>query len=282
MPDREWGAPARLRRQQLALGLAILLLFVTGWAGEKYGDLGPGLSRLHQSLYRIALAWGRWPQLWLVPGPARREGNFLFWGTTGDTLARRWLDAAEQAYARVSADLGWRIPAPIPIVAHSGGGEMEKYAPRGLAPAASPTSALYWRGVIRVNAAVAADPAGPLAHELTHYALDQVAGNRVPRWFSEGLAQWEEFRLTGYWLFDPSAAPRLPWGQLERQFLSLPEEVAYGSAFSAVLFLCGEGEEALREAVQALAAGYDFETAVRMGWGREPGQLMQAWLAARK
>ena len=59
------------------------------------------------------------------------------------------------------------------------------------------TAGYYWQGIV-----VICDPEGenpPLSHELAHWHLEKAAGGeKLPRWFSEGYAQYAEYRLTGF------------------------------------------------------------------------------------
>jgi len=78
----------------------------------------------------------------------------------------------------------------------------------------------YWCGVVQILSPrvwVEAEPTpggrrafwvnGPLVHEYTHYVLDKVVpGGRYPRWFSEGLAQYMEYKEAGYLWLEPSNA----------------------------------------------------------------------------
>lgn len=65
------------------------------------------------------------------------------------------------------------------------------------------TAGYYWLGNVVILDVEGENP--PLSHELGHWVVDRASGGRAPRWFSEGFAQYAEFRLTGYALPVPAA-----------------------------------------------------------------------------
>ncbi|HHY94059.1 MAG TPA: hypothetical protein GX513_03475 [Firmicutes bacterium] len=272
-----------------------------------------GLPAAREGLYGAGRWAGRQEQLLRFGGPAQVSEHFLLWckpvswgpglragdgqSSTAATVdavgyGQGVLAAAEDVYLRVAQDMGLtdaavqrRIPEKIPLVLHSDQASMEKYVG---SLGGIPTAGAYYRGVIHLAAGTWWT--GALAHELTHAILDYTGGPRVPRWFSEGLAQWEEYRVTGEVLFPPPPAGEMParvragdWRALEEQFPRLSDEVAYGVAWSVVRFLCTEEEAppappgAVARAVAALAGGADFPDALQAGWGKPMTTLARDW-----
>lgn len=284
------GGPGRRPHQvrQAATYSLVLAVAVLAFAA--------GLPAAREGLYGAGRGAGRQEQLLRLGGPAQVSEHFLLWwepataDAVGDGQGVRAV--AEDVYLRVAQDMGLtdaavrrRIPEKIPLVLHSDQASMEKYVGN---LGEVPTAGAYYRGVIHLAAGTLWT--GALVHELTHAILDYTGGPRVPRWFSEGLAQWEEYRVTGEVLFPPPPAGEIParvragdWRALEKQFPRLSDEVAYGMAWSVVCFLCTEEEVppappgAVARAVAALAGGADFPDALQAGWGKPMAELARDW-----
>lgn len=107
-----------------------------------------------------------------------------------------------------------------------------------------------------------------LAHELAHVFSLGLSRERVPRWLTEGLAEWETTRLHPEWQRSDSLAywgalkrkSLPPLGQLSRAFYEADSNeravVAYLHSASAVTFLIERfGFAALRQALVGFAGG---------------------------
>lgn len=281
-----------------ALGSVLAALIIVALVGTStlgapapQAPVGSVPDRAADAVYNGMRALGRWQQVQTLGRQEMREtAHFQVWDmarAAGD------MSALEVAYRQVTTDLGLGARGKVPLVVHPGEEAMAKYVgdlgERG-------ASGAYWRGVIHLvggsdtasASLTGSGIAGPLAHELTHYLLDYAAGRRVPVWFSEGVAQWEEYRLTGQKLYpydpaysDDAACPYDPscsedlgrdggcinWQVLGR-FSTLSDEEAYGASLAAVTLLYDRGgAEGLRQVIAALAAGSSFERAAELVWG---------------
>lgn len=193
------------------------------------------------------------------------------------------LKAAEAAYPLVAEKVGGMPPGTIPVVAHASSTSLqEAFGWTSLQPAAG----VYWGGVVRVLAPSAwiestddrekaeiYAATNPLAHELTHYALDYRTNGNYPRWFSEGLAQRVEYQATGFLLAGPQpAAPQYGYSlkQLEAGFDHLPDQtLAYQISLGLVDAMadrCG-GDPGLRRVIGQLGGGEPFWPAVWQSCG---------------
>ncbi|MCG5055882.1 MAG: hypothetical protein KA712_23235 [Myxococcales bacterium] len=121
-----------------------------------------------------------------------------------------------------------------------------------------------------------------LAHELAHVFSLGLSRERVPRWLTEGLAEWETTRLHPEWQRSDSLASwgalrrksLPPLGQLSRAFYEADSNeravVAYLHSASAVTFLIERfGFAAVRQALLAFGAGAS-ETEVLGALSRMP------------
>lgn len=110
------------------------------------------------------------------------------------------------------------------------------------------------------------DQAGPVAHELTHLADDISSGGRIPPWFDEGLAQYEDWRLTGYvWVEDDNSFgdQTYSWNQLAIDFVSLPNQaLAYRQALAATARICRVGPGVCVHVLNALRHGASLPVAL--------------------
>jgi hypothetical protein len=219
------------------------------------------------------------------------------------------LACAERAQQVVSRRLGWS-PAgverkeKVPILLHPTRTSLDRqFASRGGLQAVG----AYWCGVVQVLSPrlwLAEEPGpatvgvlwtdGPLVHEYTHYVLDMLvpAGN-YPRWFSEGLAQYVEYKETGYlWLGRGVSAGLLPGGEGgEGSFYSLSElgrdfdglentAVAYREAFLLTAYLVDHsvGWDGLGALVGEMARGRPFEAALEKVTGLSLEEFESRWL----
>lgn len=195
-------------------------------------------------------------------------------------------------YGRICADFNYSPERKIPIVVYSSREELN--ASFGW-PASENAMGVYWGGVIRVLAPEVwikeNDPqavrgifqqAGPMAHEMTHLVLDYIAKGNYPRWFTEGLAQYEEFKITGFMFTYQEGIWNqglYPLSKMDRHFDSLPDQaLAYRQSLSAVEFIIAVyGEEGLHSIINNLAQGINFDDSMEKAIGVTQVQFEKEW-----
>lgn len=186
------------------------------------------------------------------------------------------LEAAERFYKPVTRRYQAAPGTKIPVIIYPTGSELN--ASFGWSASES-AMGVYWAGTIRVlsPAAWTADEdssqvrdtfinSGPMAHELTHLAVDYATKGNCPRWLTEGLAQYEEYRLTGF-RFDtlpPEIKDFYPLTSLDRDFDNMTDQsLAYFESLSAVEYIIAEyGEGALDQMLASLGQGATLDGAL--------------------
>lgn len=189
------------------------------------------------------------------------------------------LEVAEQVYFPVRDDFDYSPRGKIPIILYSTAEELNKsfgWEAKGSA------MGVYWAGAIRVlsPSAWAGDitleqeqvrkkfiDAGPMAHELTHLMVDYLTGGNYPRWFTEGVAQYEDYKLTGFMIPKPVSAAGggfYSFAELETNFDHLPDQVlAYWQSWSLIDFIVQtHGEDALHALIAELGRGKSLSAAM--------------------
>ncbi|MDI3481078.1 MAG: hypothetical protein PWQ97_733 [Tepidanaerobacteraceae bacterium] len=161
--------------------------------------------------------------------------------------------AAERAYAEVGRDFNFFPKERIPIVIFPDSRSLQQ-AFRW--PADESNQGVYYRGIIYIQAPGAwIDDSedveenfyknGPMVHEYTHLAVDKLSGGNYSRWFTEGVAQYEEERVTGYTLaqdFDIDKNEFYSSNEIIHHFDELPDvPSAYMKALAMVKTMAGEG-----------------------------------------
>lgn len=200
------------------------------------------------------------------------------------------LTLLEDAYARVTADLGLAPRTPARVVLYEGA-EFQR-----LTGAHSWVGALYANGTLRVPTRNLerhrVTAARVLAHEFTHHLLRERAP-ALPIWWHEGIAQLVE---------DDEAAGRERRRRLDAQLAGLAERDAllaheqmerlsisrvadrelvrlfYGQALSFVGWLVDSyGPGALPGFLVALGTGTDLDAAARQAFGADVATLFGRW-----
>jgi hypothetical protein len=193
-------------------------------------------------------------------------------------IAKMILDLAERNYKPVSERFGrfysWKIPLIIypskESLGRSFGWENDESA-----------MGVYWGGVIRVlsprewidsdnpkEAKKIFETEGPIVHEFTHLMVDYVTGGNYTRWFTEGIAQYEEELLTGYRperrkLTNSDELYKL--SRMDGDFDNLADQnLAYLESYQAVKYLVDTyGENKLKEILTCLGKGYSMDDSFR-------------------
>lgn len=182
--------------------------------------------------------------------------------------------AAEQAYAPVTRMLGYQLRAKTLIVMYPNRSELRKaFGWSGDQSAMG----VYWGGVIQVlsprdwmKTSVSPEEfarSGPMTHEFTHLVFDHMTHGNYPRWFTEGLAQYAEYRVNGYeWFTNTnSLSGRLySMAELDDRFDDLQNQsLAYRESFAAVRYIVEtHGDEALQQVIEQLRAGRKLPHAI--------------------
>jgi hypothetical protein len=234
--------------------------------------------------------------LWLALafGAQEPSGGWITVSAGGPEVAAAAVRRVERDAA---ASLDFLRPAfrglprhPFRIVVHGGASDLPPEL-AAMHDAGSPGFALPSRHEIHVLLNECLDVRGlqpVLAHEITHELLHQLAepwGDRLPRWFHEGVAQV----LAGDTYLDASEESLvwrvsvdnlLPFSELEKGFPREPVllRLAYAQSFSYVKWL--EGQLG-RDGLLALAKKIDDETsllrALVIATGRNTSQLEDGW-----
>lgn len=118
------------------------------------------------------------------------------------------ISAADKTYDTVGKDFGFYPKSKIPIVVFPDSASLQSAFNW---PRDENTQGVYYRGIIYLQSPDAwIEDAqdmervffekGPMVHEYTHLVVDALTLGNHPRWFTEGVAQYEERRVTGYTL----------------------------------------------------------------------------------
>lgn len=198
-------------------------------------------------------------------------------------------EAAEQAYQPVTAMLGRELERKTLIVMYPDRSELRKaFGWSGDENAMG----VYWGGVIQVlsprdwmQAGVSAEEfarSGPMVHEFTHLVFDHQTRGNYPRWFTEGLAQYAEYRINGYeWLTATNSLSGHLYSmdELDKQFDDLPNQsLAYRQSLAAVRYIAEvHGEDALHRITGRLRAGRKLEQAVAAELAMPYADYDQSW-----
>ncbi|HUW64472.1 MAG TPA: hypothetical protein VMW83_07215, partial [Spirochaetia bacterium] len=195
------------------------------------------------------------------------------------------LAGAEEYYGRVMADFGVSPTGRVPVVVYPTATSLNNSF--GWAGDLNAMGA-YWAGVIRVVAPstwidvgspqVERDiffDEGPMAHELTHFAVDELTGGNCPRWLQEGLAQWEEMQLTGFQLPPPDSGTWYSMDDLSNHFDSLTDQsAAYYQSLAAVTYMYKHfGPDQVTNLLHRLRAGESMEQAMSGTLGEKPADF---------
>ncbi len=164
--------------------------------------------------------------------------QILLHGKEAALLAPYTGELAEDAYARLSTRYGYRPDGPVRVEVYPDHADFSVRAV-GLAGLAG-LGACFGR-VLAIDSPSAREVGqfnwgSTLWHEIAHTFTLGMTGNRVPRWFTEGLSVHEEHRARPGWGDDVTvefvralkAGELLPLGDLNRGFIRPkgPEQVA--------------------------------------------------------
>ncbi len=214
---------------------------------------------------------------------ARGHFELSYLGEHRALLAERILDVLEDAYVEVGADLNFYPAVKVPVLLY----ERADFA----AVTGSPdwAGALY-DGKIRVplvhGMQMSPELESLLYHEYAHVAVYFLSNRNTPVWLNEGLAELAGRRRLDAPTLHLQAALRddrlIPWETLAGPFAGLPAEsvpLAYEQSHSLVAHLVDRyGWHTLRELLERLAAGGEWQAAVDAAW-RDYGMKWPALLA---
>jgi len=238
------------------------------------------------------------PQLWLYP-LARQAVALKIDYQTKDMLAQetphfviRYTEsdadmvamvaaAAEAAYEPVTAMLQYAPKGKTLILIYP-----DRQAMKTAFGWAGESNAMgfYWGGVIQIlspkawlkNSQSVEEfiTTGPLAHEYTHLVLDHLARGNYTRWFTEGLAQYVEYKVNNYeWVTaDNRLAGKLySMNDLDGDFDGLSNQsLAYRQSLAAVRYIAEvHGEAKLSQVLGYLKAGEKVDKAIEKSLGMD-------------
>jgi len=176
--------------------------------------------------------------------------------------------AAEKAYKIVGEDFDFYPKERVTIIIYPDSQSLQEAFGW---PSDESTQGVYYRGTIYVQAPGAwikdrSDiynsffEKGPMIHEYTHLVVDELTGGNHSRWFTEGVAQYEEERVTGYTLRQDFDVKEGEYYSIEEIFYSFDNLAdvakAYITALDMTKALAGsEGIRSLKEIMAELKDG---------------------------
>ncbi len=123
---------------------------------------------------------------------------------------------------------------------------------------------------------------GPMVHEYTHLVFDHITNGNYPRWFTEGLAQYVEYRANNYeWITADNVLDDRMYTmrELEDSFDELSNQsMAYRQSLAAVRYIAEVyGEDTLQDVVKSLKAGDSLEKAISKNVGMDYAAFEKSW-----
>ncbi|MDD2620633.1 MAG: peptidase MA family metallohydrolase [Syntrophomonadaceae bacterium] len=108
---------------------------------------------------------------------------------------------------------------------------------------------------------------GPMVHEFTHLMVDEISQGNYNRWWTEGIAQYAEKKITGFQFADPfTGGENLEYYTLEKlakEFDRLDQQVAYWESLKVVEYIVDQyGEEEIFDILEQLGQKRTMEQSV--------------------
>jgi hypothetical protein len=274
----------RKRLARIIAAIIVLLLSILWRIPASAKFYGYGAIR---ELVKIYVVIGSWNMSKLTS-----EHFFVKYMPEDRGEAELVLETAEKFYQPITEDFGYTPRGRIPIILYSTKQELNQSFDWDASESAM---GVYWAGVIRVlspGAWVAETEAdrvrevfvssGPVAHELTHLMVDYLTGGNYPRWFTEGVAQYEEYKLTGFTLSKPEDSLKPPlysMQELSRDFDNLADQTrAYSQSLAAVQYIVSQyGDDALAGLIKELGLGCSFSQAAEKVLQLDDTQFEARW-----
>ncbi|MDR3588079.1 MAG: peptidase MA family metallohydrolase [Negativicutes bacterium] len=196
--------------------------------------------------------------------------------------------AAEKAYQPVTDALGYSPAGKTLILMYPNRQELNQaFGWSGDQSAMG----VYWGGVIQILSPHVwlkdTSPeefirTGPMVHEFTHLVFDHMTEGNYPRWFTEGLAQYVEYKVNDYEWRSPSnslGGKLYTMAELDANFDALPDQsLAYRESLAAVRYIAevyGDGK--LRQVIGALQAGKNLQAAIGDSLGLDYDAFAADW-----
>lgn len=197
--------------------------------------------------------------------------------------------AAEAAYVPVTQQFNYAPPGKTLILVQPNKAELRKaFGWSGNESAMG----VYWGGIIQLlsphvwlNTGASVEEfihSGPLVHEYTHLVFDYMTNGNYPRWFTEGLAQYEEYRVNHYeWKTKTNTldGELYTMAELDKDFDNLPDDsLAYRESLAAIRYIAEvHGSDKLQEVIQGLKAGENIERALQHSTGLDYTTFEHSW-----
>ncbi len=123
---------------------------------------------------------------------------------------------------------------------------------------------------------------GPMVHEYTHLVFDYLTNGNYPRWFTEGLAQYVEYRINDYeWLttanrFDGTL---YTMAELEGDFDHLPNQsLAYRQSLAVIRYIHEVyGDGVLQDIMTDLKKGQELKESIQKRIGLNYPEFESSW-----
>ncbi|MFA5536711.1 MAG: hypothetical protein WDA53_06015 [Bacillota bacterium] len=197
------------------------------------------------------------------------------------SIARLVLETAEASFSDVNKLLDFEPKMTVPIFIYPNRVSLSKsFGWDGAINAMG----VYWAGAIRIlsplewididneeSLIATFQEQGPIVHEYAHLLVDYKTHGNYPRWFTEGVAQYVEQKLTGYLLPEPVGEENLwySFSKMDDKFDLLPnQDVAYRQSLLAVEYIVElKGFGAILAILDELAKGQTIKIAVESTTG---------------
>jgi len=230
--------------------------------------------------YRVFREIAKYNIMWRTRGWNEIEsaGFIVRYRDQDSSVSRLVLNTAEKHHEPVSDNFGYKAGSKMLIVIYPSRESLS----RSFGWAADESAmGVYWAGVIRVlspSAWVYADSSeeletvfeiqGPVAHEMTHLMVDYMTHGNYTRWFTEGISQYVEVKVTGYRAEDlliEHPDELYPFDRMDRGFDNLPDQgMAYFQSLQAVSYLANKyGEDSIRKVLDKLGQGFTMDASFK-------------------
>jgi tetratricopeptide (TPR) repeat protein len=207
----------------------------------------------------------------------KRLSHFIvsYEGETTESTGRMVLDSLERSRATLISQLGFEPEEPVVVILYSGRSYREMGGPNWSLGLFDGKIRIPVGGLYQIDEQIRST----LHHELVHAFIHARAGERVPRWFHEGVAEYME----GTRASDQGSLLAQVMAQGNSFEHCLPSaqcdpRIFYPAAASLVDYMIQmRGVGGLRDVLSSMGEGNDINGSLRRVLGKDEGTLIREW-----